>query len=225
MGGVGTTLNSCHSEFNTRVTALSAGFSVIEVTPRVTIQFATVALTKLGTKCVLNVDNEKSRPNDSSSSVEPSCATADVNIVEEEQKMWRRVEKKGTKLQLNTGRRGASQQVRPHLVAESLITMTVIKRSHPDTCDKHFLPRTRKRDQPEPELTAKRGAKKRLQVFAKCTPFTPSLESYAFQSCTCHWRQRGCSSRTTAAAMRCLRESKSSWTPLACTTSHRQRVW
>ena len=51
-----------------------------------------------------------------------------VNIVEEEQNMWRRI-KKGTKFQLDAGHRSAlllsSQRVKPHFVAESLITSTV----------------------------------------------------------------------------------------------------
>ena len=48
---------------NTRVTALSVRFFVSEVASHVSIHFAT-------------------------SSVEPVCLTAEVNIVEEEQNMW-----------------------------------------------------------------------------------------------------------------------------------------
>ena len=55
---------------------------------------------------VFNVDYKRSCSNDSSSSEEPVCETAEVNIVEEEQNMWRRV-KRGTKLQLDAGRRCA----------------------------------------------------------------------------------------------------------------------
>ena len=68
--------------------------------------------------------------------VEAVCVTAEVNIVEEEQNMWRRVNR-GMKLQLDAGRRSAlllssSQRVKTHLVAQSLITTTV----------KHALSRT-----------------------------------------------------------------------------------
>ena len=86
----------------------------------------------LCTRCVFNVDGENNRPNDSSSPVEPGFVTAEVNIVEEEEDMWRRV-KKGTKLQLDAGRRSAlllsSQRVKPHFIAESLITSTIKNRS------------------------------------------------------------------------------------------------
>ena len=36
------------------------------------------------TRCVFNVDDKSSRPNVPSSPVEPSCVTAEVNVVEEE---------------------------------------------------------------------------------------------------------------------------------------------
>ena len=55
-----------------------------------------------------------------------------------------------------------------------------------------------------------------MQVIARCRQISPSH--------TCHWRQRDCSSRSTVAEMRRVRESAASWTALACTTSHRQRV-
>ena len=67
-------------------------------------------------------------PDDPSSSVEPDCVTAEVNIVEEDQNMWRRV-KRGTDLQLDAWRRSAlllsSQRVNLHFTAESLVTSTV----------------------------------------------------------------------------------------------------
>ena len=82
----------------------------------------------LCTRCVFNVDDKNSCSNASSSLVESDCVLAEVNIVEEEQNMWRRT-KKGTKFQLDAGRRSAlllsSQQVKPQIVAESLITSTV----------------------------------------------------------------------------------------------------
>ena len=80
------------------------------------------------TRCVFNVDDKNTCSNTSSFLVESDCVSAEVNIVEEEQNMWRRT-KKGTKFQLDAGRRSAlllsSQQVKPHFVAESLITSTV----------------------------------------------------------------------------------------------------
>ena len=60
----------------------------------------------LCTRCVLNVDSKNIGQTCSFSPVEPDCVTAQVNIVEEEQNMWRRV-KRGTKLQLDAGRRSA----------------------------------------------------------------------------------------------------------------------
>ena len=84
--------------------------------------------------------------------------SAEVNIVEEEQNMWRRI-KKGTKFQLDAGRRSAlllsCQQVRPHFVAESLITSTVkdaLSRTPRETFPATRV-RVRPRDQPEPDLT------------------------------------------------------------------------
>ena len=80
------------------------------------------------TRCVFNVDDKNSCSNASSPPVESDCVSAEVNIVEDEQNMWRRI-KKGTKFQLDAGRRSAlllsSQQVQHHFVAESLITSTV----------------------------------------------------------------------------------------------------
>ena len=81
---------------NTRVNALS-------FLSHVSIQVATIALTKLFVQNVLSMDNKKGFSMDSCSSVEPVCVTAEVNIVEEEQNMWRRVQRE-TKLQLDTGR-------------------------------------------------------------------------------------------------------------------------
>ena len=96
------TLNNCHIEMNTRVTALSVHFFVIQVASHVSIQFATIALTRLFVQTVFSAWNIKQGcSNDSSSSVGPVCVTAEVNVVEEEQSMWRRV-KRGTKLQLDT---------------------------------------------------------------------------------------------------------------------------
>ena len=104
------------------------------------------------------MDGKNKCTNDSSSPVEPGYVTAEVNIVEEEQNMWRRV-KKGTKLQLDAGRRSAlllsSQRVKPHFIAESLITSTIknalsraLREAFPAT-----RVRVRPRDQPEPDLT------------------------------------------------------------------------
>ena len=94
----------------------------------------------------------------SSSPVEPDCVAAEVNIVEEEQNMWRRI-KKGTKFQLDAGRRSAfllsSQQVKPHFVAQSLISSTVkdaLSRTPRETFPATRV-RVRPRDQPEPDLT------------------------------------------------------------------------
>ena len=104
---------------NTRVIVSSALFLLIEE----------IAPTRpLCTRCVFNVDDKNSCSNASSSLVESDCVSIEVNIVEEEQNMWRRI-KKGTKFQLDAGRRSAlllsTQQVIPHFVAESLITSTV----------------------------------------------------------------------------------------------------
>ena len=60
----------------------------------------------LCTRCVFNVDDKSSCPNVLSSPFEPDCVTAEVNIVEEEQKMWRRI-KIGTKFQLDARRSSA----------------------------------------------------------------------------------------------------------------------
>ena len=72
--------------------------------------------------------------------------------------MWRRI-KKGTKFQLDAGLRSAlllsSQQVKPHFVAESLITSTVkdaLSRTPRETFPATRV-RVRPRDQPEPDLT------------------------------------------------------------------------
>ena len=95
----------------------------------------------LCTRCVFNVDDKNSCSNVSSSPVESDCVSAEVNIVEEEQ--WRRI-KKGTKFQLDAGRRSAlllsSQRVKPHFVAESLI-MSTVKDALSRTPREHFLPR------------------------------------------------------------------------------------
>ena len=110
------------------------------------------------TRCVFNVDDKNSCSNASSSLVESDCVSAEVNIVEEEQNMWRRI-KKGTKFQLDAGRRSAmllsSQQVKPHFLAESLITSTVkdaLSRTPRETFPATRV-RFRPRDQPEPDLT------------------------------------------------------------------------
>ena len=112
----------------------------------------------LCTRCVFNVDDKNSCSNASSSPVESDCVSAEVNIVEEEQNMWRRI-KKVTKFQLDAGRRGAlllsSQQVKPHFVAESVITSTVkdaLSRTPRETFPATRV-RVRPRDQPEPDLT------------------------------------------------------------------------
>ena len=112
----------------------------------------------LCTRCVFNVDGKDNCPNDSSSSVEPDGVTAEVNIVEEEQNTWR-TDKKGTKLQLDAGRRSAlllsSQRVKPHFIAESLI-MSTVRNALSRTPREAFLAtriRARRREQPEPDLT------------------------------------------------------------------------
>ena len=76
-----------------------------------------------------NVDDKSSCSNVSSSAVEPDCVSAEVNIVEEEQKMWRRITKR-TKFQPDAGRRSAllvsPQRVKLHFVAESMITSKML---------------------------------------------------------------------------------------------------
>ena len=112
----------------------------------------------LCTGCVFNVDDKNGCSNASLSLVESDCLLAEVNVVEEEQNMWRRI-KKGTKFQLGAGRRSAlllsSQQVKPHIVAESLITSTfkdALTRTPRETFPATRV-RFRPRDQPEPDLT------------------------------------------------------------------------
>ena len=112
----------------------------------------------LCTRCVFDVDDKNSCSNASSSLVESDCVSAEVNIVEEEQNMWRRV-KKGTKFQVDAGLRSAlllsSQRVKPHFIAESLKTSTVTD-ALSRTPQEAFLAtrvRVRPRDQPEPDVT------------------------------------------------------------------------
>ena len=107
---------NCHITMNTHVIVLSALFLLIDVVLHVLIQFATIAPTRPFVQGVFfNVDDKNSCSNASSSLVESDCVSAEVNIVEEEQSMWRRI-KKGTKFQLDAGRRSAlllsSQQVK-----------------------------------------------------------------------------------------------------------------
>ena len=88
-------------------------------------------------KVCFNVDNMNSCSNASSSLVESDCVSAEVNIVEEEQNMWRRI-KKGTKFQLDAGRRSAlfaviSASETLLCCAESLITSTVQRSLESDT--------------------------------------------------------------------------------------------
>ena len=75
--------------------------------------------------------------------------TAGVNIVEEEQNMWRRV-KKGMKLQLDAGRRSAlllsSQRVKPHFIAEKVIKSIV--ENYLSRAPREALHATRVRDRP-----------------------------------------------------------------------------
>ena len=75
---------------NTRVTALSVQFFVIEVASHVMIQIATIALMSPFVQNVFSTWPIRGvvpmiLP------FEPVCVTAEVNIVEEEQNMWRRV--------------------------------------------------------------------------------------------------------------------------------------
>ena len=86
----------------------------------------------------------------------PVCVTAEVNVVEEEQNMWRRI-KKGTKLKLDAGRRSAlllsTQRVQPYFMAESLITSTIknaLSRA-PREASPTTRVRVRPRDQPGPD--------------------------------------------------------------------------
>ena len=96
---------NCHITMNTHVIVLSALFLLIDVVLHVLIQFATIAPYKtFCTRCVFNVDDKNSCSNASSSLVESDCVSAEVNIVEEEQNMWRRI-KKETKFLLDAGRR------------------------------------------------------------------------------------------------------------------------
>ena len=194
---------------NTNVTALSVLFLLIDVALHVFIQFATI------NNC----------PNDSFSPVEVGCVKAEGNIVEEEQNMWRRV-KKGTKLQLDAGRRSAlllsSQRVKLHFIAESLITSTMSR------APREALPatrvRVRPRDQPEPDLTTEEERRLIACLSPNAHTFGTPFESCTCKSHTCHWWQRSCSSRSTPVAMRCVRESATSWTPFARKTSHGQRA-
>ena len=142
---------------NTQVVVLSGLFLLIDVASHVLIQFVKIAPTTLCTRCVFNVDVKNSCSNVSSSLVESDCVPAEVSIVEEEPNMWRRI--KGTKFHLVAGRRSAlllsSQQVKPHFVAESLITSTVkdaLSRTPRETFPATRV-RVRPRDQPEPDLT------------------------------------------------------------------------
>ena len=152
-GRVRKTLNICHIELNIHVTALSARSSVTEVALHASTQFATIALTGfLCTRCGLGADSTGGSLDVSSSSVEPACVTAEVNIVEEEQNMWRRI-KKGRKFDLDAGRRSATMlsllRVKPHFVSESLITAT-LKDALSRTPRQAFPPREFERD---PEIT------------------------------------------------------------------------
>ena len=160
----------------------------------------------LCTRCVFNVDGKNNLQNDSSSPVEPDCATAEVNIVEEEQNMWRRV-KRGTKPQLDVGRNStlllSSQREKPHFIAERLITSTV-KKALSRTPRQAFLAtriRARPRDQVELDLTTE----EERRLIASLRHMHPNLghpfKSHTCKSHTCHWWQRSCSSRSATAAM------------------------
>ena len=142
--------------------------------------------------------------------------------------MWGRI-KKGMKFQLDAGRRSAllssSQRVKPHFVAESLITSTVkdaLSRTPRETLPATRV-RIRPRDQPEPDLTTEEERRLIASLRQMHKSGSP-LEPCTCKSHTCNWRQRSCSSRSILASMRCVRESTSSWTPLAGETSHRQRI-
>ena len=107
-----------HIETNIHVTVLSVLFLLIGVALHVFIQFATIALTRLFARGAFSTLTVRTVvPMFLPLLVEPDCVTAEVNIVEEEQNMWRRIEK-GTKLQLDAGRRSAlllsTQRVKPH---------------------------------------------------------------------------------------------------------------
>ena len=144
--------------------------------------------------------------------------------------MWRRI-KKGTKFQLDAGRRSplllSSQRVKPHFVAESLITSTV-KDALSRTPRETFLAtrvRIRPRDEPEPDLTTEEERKLIASLRQMHTNLGHPSNHALARAIRVHWWQRSCSSRSTSAAMRCVRESAASWTALASETSHRQRVW
>ena len=146
----------------------------------------------LCTRCVFNVDGKNSCPNVSSSPVESDCVTAEVNIVEEEQNMWRRI-KKGTTLQLDAGRRSAlllsSQRVKPHFVAESLIASTV-KDALSRTPRETFLAtriRARPRDRPEPDLLTEKERRLIASLRQMHTNVGTSFEPCTCKSHTYHW--------------------------------------
>ena len=134
----------------------------------------------LCTRCVSTLIVRTSVPMILLLPLNPVVLTAEVDIVEEEQNMWRRV-KKGTKLQLDAGRRSSlllsSQRVKPHFIAESLIASTI----------KNALSRA-----PREALPATGGSEAAV--------------------------------RSTPVAMRCVRESATSWTSFTRKTSHGQRV-
>ena len=86
-----------HIMMNTHVIVSSALFFLIVAASHVLIQFATIAPIRPFARGVFStVDDKSSCSNVSSSAVQPDCVSAEVNIVEEEQNMWRRI-KKGTK--------------------------------------------------------------------------------------------------------------------------------
>ena len=144
-------------------------------------------------KCVLDADNKRSCSNDSSSSVESVCVTSEVNIVKEEQNSGDEF-KKGTKLQLDAGRRSALllslQRVKPHFVAESLITTTV--KNALSRTPRPAFPATRIRARPGDQLELELTAVEEWRLIASLrqthTKFgSPSNQPCTRQSHTCHW--------------------------------------
>ena len=139
---------------------------------------------------------------------------------------------RGTKLQRDAKRRSALllslQRVKPHFVAESLITTTV--KNAPDTTTSiscHANSSSTQR--PAGACTDRRGGGGG-EAACKSSPnahkFGSLLQPCTHQSHTCHLWQHSCTSRSTTAAICNVCESQHHPGPhLACTTSHRQRVW
>ena len=92
---------------------------------------------------------------------------------------------------------------------------------------KNFLPREFESDpdQPEPDLTTE----EERRLIASLRQMHTNLGHPSNHALARAIRVTGGSAAAVRAAlqlaMRCVRESAASWTPLASETSHRQRVW